>query len=48
MTTPPIQLRDVGYSSGPTPVLDSGNLRLDEGDLLGVIGPNAGGTTTML
>ena len=48
MKTPPIQLRDVSYSYGQTPVLESVNLRLDDGDFLGIIGPNAGGKTTLL
>jgi len=48
MNTPPIQLRDVSYSYGQTPVLESVNLRLDDGDFLGIIGPNAGGKTTLL
>ena len=48
MNVPPIQLREVSYSYGQTPVLESVNLRLDDGDFLGIIGPNAGGKTTLL
>ncbi len=48
MTPPPILLRDVSYSYGRTRVLESVDLRLDDGDFLGIIGPNAGGKTTLL
>jgi len=48
MKAPPIRLRDVSYSYGQTPVLESVDLRLDDGDFLGIIGPNAGGKTTLL
>ncbi len=48
MSTPPIALRDVGFGYASTPVLQSVNLTLAEGDFLGIIGPNAGGKTTLL
>jgi zinc transport system ATP-binding protein len=48
VSVPPIQLRDVCYAYGGAPVLQSVDLRLDEGDFLGIIGPNAGGKTTLL
>ena len=48
MSTHPILLRGVSYGYGETPVLESIDLRLDEGDFLGIIGPNAGGKTTLL
>ena len=48
MSAPPIRLRDVGYAYGGAAVLQSVDLRLDEGDFLGIIGPNAGGKTTLL
>ena len=48
MNAPPILLRGVSYRYGETPVLESIDLRLDEGDFLGIIGPNAGGKTTLL
>jgi zinc transport system ATP-binding protein len=48
MSPPPVLLRDVSYSYGRTAVLESVDLRLDDGDFLGIIGPNAGGKTTLL
>jgi zinc transport system ATP-binding protein len=48
MSAPPILLRDVSFRYGAAPVLESVDLRLDEGDFLGIIGPNAGGKTTLL
>lgn len=48
MNVPPILLRGVSYSYGRSPVLESVDLRLDDGDFLGIIGPNAGGKTTLL
>ena len=48
MSTPPILLADVSYAYGRAPVLDSVDLRVEEGDFLGIMGPNAGGKTTLL
>ncbi len=48
MSAPPVLLRDVSFRYGAAPVLESVDLRLDEGDFLGIIGPNAGGKTTLL
>jgi len=48
VSSPPILLRGVSYRYGETPALESVDLRLDEGDYLGIIGPNAGGKTTLL
>lgn len=48
MNAPPVRLVDVHYSYGGSPVLDSVSLELDEGDFLGIIGPNGGGKTTLL
>jgi len=48
VNAPPILLRGVSYSYGRTPVLEAVDLRLDDGDFLGIIGPNAGGKTTLL
>jgi zinc transport system ATP-binding protein len=48
MNTPPVRLVDVSYSYGGSPVLESVSLELDEGDFLGIIGPNGGGKTTLL
>jgi zinc transport system ATP-binding protein len=43
-----IALRDVCVSYGDSPVLDSIDFEIREGDFVGVIGPNAGGKTTLL
>lgn len=48
MNAPPILLRNVGFAYGAVPVLESVDLRLEEGEFLGIIGPNAGGKTTLL
>ena len=48
MSTPPVLLEGVSYAYGRAPALDSVDLRIDEGDFLGIIGPNAGGKTTLL
>ena len=48
MNAPPVRLVDVHYSYGGSPVLESVSLELDEGDFLGIIGPNGGGKTTLL
>lgn len=45
---PPVVLRDVSFAYGETPVLDSIDLTVNERDFLGIIGPNAGGKTTLL
>ncbi|MFO7586786.1 MAG: ATP-binding cassette domain-containing protein [Gemmatimonadota bacterium] len=45
---PTILLRDVWYSYGRTPALEAVDLEVREGDFLGIIGPNAGGKTTLL
>ena len=48
MNSPALALRGVSFSYGRTPVLQDIDLTLTEGDFLGVIGPNAGGKTTLL
>jgi zinc transport system ATP-binding protein len=45
---PPIELRDVSFAYGRTPVLESVSLVVKPRDFLGIIGPNAGGKTTLL
>ncbi len=48
MTTPVISIRDVTFSySGPR-VLEGVSLDVGEGEFLGVVGPNAGGKSTLL
>jgi zinc transport system ATP-binding protein len=48
VSAPPVLLRGVSYRYSGAPVLESIDLRLDDGDFLGIIGPNAGGKTTLL
>ncbi len=43
-----ISLKDVSYSFDSQPALDHINLDVEEGDYLGVIGPNGGGKTTLI
>ena len=48
MSVPAVLLRDVSYRYREAPVLEAIDLVLNEGDFLGIIGPNAGGKTTLL
>ncbi|WP_133510348.1 metal ABC transporter ATP-binding protein [Candidatus Thiosymbion oneisti] len=43
-----IELRDLSFSYGAAPVLEAVSLRVVEGEFLGIIGPNAGGKSTLL
>lgn len=43
-----IELTNVSFAYGDTPVLDRVNLNIHKGDYLGVIGPNGGGKTTLV
>ncbi|MDG1535697.1 MAG: ABC-F family ATP-binding cassette domain-containing protein [Candidatus Thalassarchaeaceae archaeon] len=43
-----IRIEDVHRAFGPVKVLDSVNLRIDEGDRIGVVGHNGAGKTTLL
>ena len=43
-----ISLRDVSFSFDDRPVLEHINLDINQGDYLGIIGPNGGGKTTIL
>ncbi|MFQ5888811.1 MAG: metal ABC transporter ATP-binding protein [Gemmatimonadota bacterium] len=45
---PAIELRDVWFSYRDVLVLEDVDLALEEGDFLGIIGPNGGGKTTLL
>lgn len=45
---PVILLRDVGFSYEGPPVLERITLEVEEGEFLGVVGPNAGGKSTLL
>ena len=48
MKEPIVEIKDVWLSFRGRPVLEAVDLRLDEGDYLGVIGPNGSGKTTLL
>jgi len=43
-----VEMRDVWFSYDGPPVLEGVNLAVEEGDFLGIIGPNGGGKTTLL
>jgi zinc transport system ATP-binding protein len=43
-----IELQDVTFSYGAAPVLKRVNLQVKEGEFLGIVGPNAGGKSTLL
>lgn len=38
-----IKLQDVNFSYGGAPVLEQVDLQINEGEFLGIVGPNAGG-----
>lgn len=46
--TPLIQLTDVSFSYGNAPVLEDITLDIQRGEFLGIVGPNAGGKSTLL
>jgi manganese/zinc/iron transport system ATP- binding protein len=48
VTTAPLQIRDLTVAYHKKPVLQSINLSLPEGRLVGVVGPNGAGKSTML
>jgi zinc transport system ATP-binding protein len=43
-----VELEDVDFAYGATPVLERINLTVEPGDFLGIIGPNGSGKTTLL
>jgi zinc transport system ATP-binding protein len=43
-----VELQDVSFSYGAVPVLEQVNLQIKEGEFLGIVGPNAGGKSTLL
>lgn len=43
-----IEVRDLSFSYGAMPVLDDVSLTVDDGEFLGIVGPNAGGKSTLL
>lgn len=48
MSSPLIDVKDLSFSYGATPVLDAVSLQVHAGDYLGLIGPNGSGKTTLL
>ena len=45
---PAIEIRDVSFSYGKTPVLSHVNMSVRAGDFLAIIGPNGGGKSTLM
>lgn len=43
-----ITLRDVNFSYARAPILERVELQINEGEFLGIVGPNAGGKSTLL
>ncbi len=43
-----ISIKDVSFSYSGPPVLEGVNLEIEDGEFLGVVGPNAGGKSTLL
>lgn len=45
---PAIDLKEVSFSYQALPVISNVNISIDEGEFIGIIGPNGGGKTTLL
>lgn len=45
---PAIDIQNVSFSYGQVPVLQNVNLAVEQGEFLGIVGPNAGGKSTLL
>ena len=45
---PVIRVRDLSFHYGELPVLEHIDLEVDEGEFIGIVGPNAGGKSTLL
>jgi zinc transport system ATP-binding protein len=43
-----VELQDVTFSYGAVPVLERVNLHIEAGEFIGIVGPNAGGKSTLL
>ena len=45
---PPVAINELCFSYGETPVLDRLSMVVEEGDFMGLLGPNGGGKTTLV
>ena len=48
MSTAAVELEGVNLSLGGQPILEEVNLRIEEGDFVGILGPNGGGKSMLL
>lgn len=48
MSDPIIEIKNLSFRYGVEPVLEDVSLSIERGDILGLIGPNGGGKTTLL
>jgi zinc transport system ATP-binding protein len=48
MTAPVITLENVSFAYGEVPILEDVSLAVEEGEFLGLVGPNGGGKSTLL
>ncbi|VVB53912.1 Cobalamin import ATP-binding protein BtuD [uncultured archaeon] len=48
MKNPVVEVHEACFSYGPVSVLDKVNLVIEEGDFVGLVGPNGGGKTTLV
>lgn len=48
MTVPALECKNVSFFYRTEPAVDNVSFAIDEGDFLGIIGPNGGGKTTLL
>ncbi len=48
MTQAAIEINDLNFSFESLPILENINMRIEQGDFAGLVGPNGGGKTTLL